>query len=78
LPKCSFLVITIGIQDDNLPEHDETLVVQLMQPEGGVLLDARNKVNVVILANDYVAGVVGFTSSSYIAKEGITYVTQNF
>lgn len=26
--------------------------------------------SVVIQANDYVAGVIGFTSSSYIAKEG--------
>lgn len=65
-----FTVITIGIQDDEVPEYDEVLVVQLMDPLGGAVLGSQNIVNVVILANDYVAGVVGLASSSYIAKEG--------
>ena len=67
---CTISVITIGIQDDPEPERDEMFIIQLSDPLGGALLDSRDRVSVVIQANDYVAGIVGFTASSYIAKEG--------
>lgn len=64
-------VITIGIKDDLTPELNELVVVQLTNPKSGALLDPlSSSVNVVIVANDNVGGVLGFTSSSFIAKEG--------
>lgn len=64
-------VITIGIKDDPTPELNELVVIQLTNPKSGAILDPRSSsVNVVIVANDHVGGVLGFTSSSYIAKEG--------
>jgi len=63
-------VITIGISDDPTPELNEVFVVELIDPQGGALLADDSQVTVVILANDDVAGVFGFTSSSYITSEG--------
>ncbi|XP_077988560.1 adhesion G-protein coupled receptor V1-like [Glandiceps talaboti] len=62
--------ITISIRDDMIPEENETLIVELYSPGGGSILSPRNAVNVVILANDYVAGLLRFTVLSYIVREG--------
>ena len=71
MPIFAILAITIGIEDDETAEYDEVLVVYLLDPEGGSLIDvARAQVAIVIQANDNVAGIFGFASSSYIAKEG--------
>ncbi|XP_070543508.1 adhesion G-protein coupled receptor V1-like isoform X2 [Ptychodera flava] len=62
--------ITISIRDDAIPEENESLIVELYNPGGGSVLSPRSSVNVVILANDNVAGLLQFTVLSYIVKEG--------
>ena len=61
------------ILDDSEPEDDEIIVVSLVYTEGGSrILPSSDTVRVNILANDNVAGVVGFqtTSRSVIGPEG--------
>lgn len=66
---------TIGIEimDDIEPEDDESLKIGLVSTKGGSrILPSSDTVTVVILANDHVAGIVGFhpASRSVIAREG--------
>ncbi|MBN3308256.1 GPR98 protein, partial [Amia calva] len=65
--------IELSIIDDAEPEDNESIVVMLTSTEGGSrILPSSDSVTIVILANDYVAGVVGFhtASRSVIAREG--------
>ncbi|XP_060927102.1 adhesion G-protein coupled receptor V1 [Limanda limanda] len=65
--------IEIVIRDDIEPEDNESLMIGLVNPEGGSrILPSSDTVTIVILANDNVAGVVGFhpASRSVIAREG--------
>ncbi|KAM9822621.1 adhesion G-protein coupled receptor V1 isoform 2-T2 [Syngnathus typhle] len=65
--------IEIIIRDDTEPEDNESLMIGLVKTEGGSrILPSWDTVNIVILANDNVAGVVGFhpESRSVIAREG--------
>ncbi|XP_062238571.1 adhesion G-protein coupled receptor V1 [Platichthys flesus] len=65
--------IEIVIRDDIEPEDNESLLIGLVNTEGGSrILPSSDTVTIVILANDNVAGVVGFHpgSRSVIAREG--------
>ncbi|XP_035235780.1 adhesion G-protein coupled receptor V1 isoform X2 [Anguilla anguilla] len=65
--------IELFIVDDTEPEDNETLMIGLVKTEGGSrILPSSDTVTVVILANDHVAGMVGFhaASRSVIAREG--------
>lgn len=65
--------IEIVIQDDSEPEDSESLMIGLVKAEGGSrILPSSDTVTIVILANDNVAGIVGFhpASRSVIAREG--------
>ena len=65
--------IEIVITDDSEPEDSETLMVGLVKTAGGSrILPSSDTVTIVILANDNVAGVVGFhaVSRSVMAREG--------
>ncbi|XP_029019275.1 adhesion G-protein coupled receptor V1 isoform X2 [Betta splendens] len=65
--------IEIVIKDDLEPEDSESLMIGLVKTEGGSrILPSSDTVTVVILANDHVAGIVGFhpTSRSLIARKG--------
>ena len=62
--------LTIGIEDDTLPENDESVIVELSGPTGGAIIGINNSVSVIILASDHVAGVLGFEKTSYLAEEG--------
>ncbi|XP_061673206.1 adhesion G-protein coupled receptor V1 isoform X2 [Syngnathoides biaculeatus] len=65
--------IEIEIRDDIEPEDNESIMIGLVNTEGGSrILPSSNTVNIVILANDNVAGIVGFhpASRSIIAREG--------
>uniref|UniRef100_A0A8C9WGZ3 Adhesion G-protein coupled receptor V1 n=1 Tax=Scleropages formosus TaxID=113540 RepID=A0A8C9WGZ3_SCLFO len=65
--------IEIFIRDDTEPEDNETFMIGLVKTEGGSrILPSSDTVSVVILANDHVAGLVGFhtTSRSVMAQEG--------
>ncbi|XP_039767131.1 adhesion G-protein coupled receptor V1 [Ornithorhynchus anatinus] len=67
--------ITLTILDDLEPEDDETIVVGLVYTEGGSrILPSSDSVTVIILANDNVAGIISFhtTSRSIIGIEGET------
>ncbi|KAG9488005.1 hypothetical protein GDO78_007684 [Eleutherodactylus coqui] len=66
-------VVTVVILDDTDPEDDESIVVGLTHTEGGSrILPSSNTVTIVILANDNVAGRIGFQTSSrsVIGREG--------
>lgn len=65
--------IEIVIRDDLEPEDNESLMIGLVNTEGGSrILPSSDTVTIVILANDNVAGIVGFhpASRSVIAREG--------
>ncbi|XP_077457045.1 adhesion G-protein coupled receptor V1 [Stigmatopora argus] len=65
--------IKIVIRDDIEPEDNENIMIGLVNTEGGSrILPSSDTVNIVILANDNVAGIVGFhpASRSVIAREG--------
>uniref|UniRef100_K7FWY2 Adhesion G protein-coupled receptor V1 n=1 Tax=Pelodiscus sinensis TaxID=13735 RepID=K7FWY2_PELSI len=66
-------VVTLTILDDPEPEDNENIVISLTQTEGGSrILPSSDTVTVVILANDNVAGVISFQTSSrsVIGHEG--------
>ena len=50
----------MSIQEDSIPENDEMIVIRLLSPTGGAALDAQSAVEITILANDDVAGLLGF------------------
>ncbi|XP_034025926.1 adhesion G-protein coupled receptor V1 isoform X1 [Thalassophryne amazonica] len=65
--------VQIQIRDDHEPEDNESLMIGLVKTEGGSrILPSSDTVEIVILANDNVAGIVGFhpASRSVIAREG--------
>ncbi|XP_053180894.1 adhesion G-protein coupled receptor V1 [Scomber japonicus] len=65
--------IEIVIRNDIEPEDNESLMIGLVNTEGGSrILPNSDTVTIVILANDNVAGIVGFhpDSRSVIAREG--------
>ena len=61
----SFSAISLSIQEDDIPENDETIVVRLRAPTGGALLHPNPFVQVTILANDDVAGLLGFEKTRW-------------
>uniref|UniRef100_A0A8C5REZ8 Adhesion G protein-coupled receptor V1 n=1 Tax=Laticauda laticaudata TaxID=8630 RepID=A0A8C5REZ8_LATLA len=65
--------VTLTILDDTEPEDDESIRITLTHIEGGSrILPSSDTVTVVILANDNVAGILSFQTSSrsVIAHEG--------
>uniref|UniRef100_A0A672JI01 Adhesion G-protein coupled receptor V1 n=1 Tax=Salarias fasciatus TaxID=181472 RepID=A0A672JI01_SALFA len=65
--------IEIVIKEDSEPEDNESLMIGLVNTAGGSrILPSSDTVTIVILANDNVAGIVGFhpASHSVIAREG--------
>lgn len=61
------------ILDDSDPEDNENIEIALTYTEGGSrILPSSNTVSIVILANDNVAGIIGFhtSSRSVIGREG--------
>ncbi|XP_041464132.1 adhesion G-protein coupled receptor V1-like [Lytechinus variegatus] len=66
-------VINVGIRDDEIPEIDEFFTAQLYNPGGGSVLGPDSNVTIVILANDFVAGILRFSTLSYIISEGETF-----
>lgn len=75
--------IQIEIKDDEEPEDNESFMIGLVSTAGGSrILPSSDTVTIVILANDHVAGIVGFHSASrsVIAREGecLTTATPGF
>ena len=64
----------LTIAGDNIPERDETIIVKLVNPTGGaeVVEGTGKNATVVILANDVVAGKIGFSalSRAVVVNEG--------
>ncbi|XP_041926588.1 adhesion G-protein coupled receptor V1 [Alosa sapidissima] len=57
--------IRILITDDDEPEGNETLVIGLVRTEGGSrILPGSDSITILILANDFAAGIVGFSNTS--------------
>ena len=75
--------LTIGIEDDDIPEDDETILVELELPQGGAVVGPASSVTVLIAANDYVGGLLSFTQTTHLVKEGedmtgtVIYVTMH-
>ena len=68
--------MTIGIEDDELPENDETILVELREAGGGSVIGAFNAVTIIVMANDYVAGLLSFSQTAYLVREGIDIITK--
>ena len=68
------LTITIFILEDEIPERNEDIVVQLTGITGGATIadGGSDRVSIIIMANDRAAGVVGFapSSRSAVTSEG--------
>ncbi|XP_077792347.1 adhesion G-protein coupled receptor V1 isoform X2 [Podarcis muralis] len=65
--------ITLTILDDSEPEDDESIIISLIHTDGGSRIQpSSDTVTVVILANDNVAGIISFQTSSrsVIGHEG--------
>ena len=56
--------------DDDIPELRKSLRVGLRNPKGGADVMDGAGVDITILENDNAAGVLGFGSTSMLAKEG--------
>ncbi len=68
-----FAVVVVSIQDDNIPENDEYVRIEIRNPTGGATVDeSRNYVDIIIMANDFVAGEFSFAKSAYLVKEGMS------
>ena len=52
--------ITFTINNDEVPELTEYFIVELTKPLGGVKLGVQNRVEVIIEANDYPFGLIGY------------------
>ena len=50
--------LNITIIDDNIAELDESFVVRLTKPSGGVKIGPQNEITVVITQNDYPFGLL--------------------
>ena len=69
----TMLPIVITILEDDIPERNEDIVVQLTGVTGGATIgDDGGSVDIIIIANDGAAGVVGFppSSRSVVTSEG--------
>ena len=69
--------LTIKFNHDDLPEDDETIMVELESPTNGASIDTkRDSLQFIIEANDDVGGVISFMdgSASKTAREGETVV----
>ncbi|KAK0155883.1 G-protein coupled receptor 98 [Merluccius polli] len=65
--------VEVVIRDDSIPEDSESLMIALVHTEGGSrILPSSDTVTIVILANDHVAGIVGFhpASRAVATREG--------
>ncbi|MED6250420.1 Adhesion G-protein coupled receptor V1 [Ataeniobius toweri] len=65
--------VEVVIREDSEPEDSESLMIGLVNTAGGSrILPSSDTVTIVILANDNVAGILGFDpgSRSVIAREG--------
>lgn len=60
MENTSSLPITVGINDDELPEINETFIVRLQDPTGGAVLSATPELVVTILSNDVAHGIIRF------------------
>ncbi|NXO18386.1 GPR98 protein, partial [Oriolus oriolus] len=66
-------MVTLTILDDPEPEDNESIIISLVHTEGGSrILPSFDTVTVVILASDYVAGIISFQTAgrSVIGREG--------
>lgn len=52
--------LSLGIIDDDEPELDETLTVELVNVSGGAMLGNNTVVTVIVLTNDDAYGAIGF------------------
>ena len=69
-------MITIGIENDDIPENDENIRIELRNPTGGAEVDEKEDfVNIIIVANDFVAGVLSFTNTAYLVTEGLFLIS---
>lgn len=63
-------VITIGIGETNIPTDDTLVLVRLGNAQGGATISSRSNVSIVIMAHDFVAGLLSLNQTSYFVHEG--------
>ena len=58
--------LPLGILNDNMPELDETLTIQLVNVSGGAMVGDNRQVIVTVLTNDDAYGAIGFAEVKLI------------
>lgn len=69
--KLPVSAITVGIGETNIPTDDTTVMVSLGRTQGGATLSNRSNVSIIIMAHDFVAGLLSFNQTSYFVNEGM-------
>ena len=72
-PEEVFKSIPITVNNDTVKEPDEVFMVELARPKGGAIIDgpfSSSKALVIIVDDDYEAGVLSLTSDQFTIDEG--------
>ena len=69
--RISVSAFTVAIEDDALPELDESIVIYLTNVQGGAMISNEHRqVELIIAANDIVAGRIRFSDTFVSTGEG--------
>ena len=64
-------VVSVTVMNSGLPSDDRTIVVGLRNAENGARIDVNvSTVSIVIMAHDFVAGLIGFNVTNTTVTEG--------
>jgi len=68
-------VVTVTVVNSGHPSDDRTIVIGLGNARNGARIDVNGStVNIIIMAHDYVAGLLGFNQTNVTVSEGRTIV----
>jgi len=69
-------VITVSIVNSGLPSDDRTVAIGLRNAKSGARISASaSTIDIVIMAHDHVAGLVGFNQTNITVSEGTATTT---
>ena len=64
-------VVSVTVMNSGLPSDDRTIVVGLRNAQSGARIDANaSTVSIVIMAHDFVAGLISFNLTNVTVTEG--------
>jgi len=64
-------VVSVTVVNSGLPSDDRTIVIGLGNAESGAMIDVNaSTVSIVIMAHDFVAGLISFNVTNITVTEG--------